>query len=234
MPRRLPDIQRELNKLIERTNTDLRDLPPPPSSEPLREILRLITDFSRAVEKQVGGVPGREGLLQRIRPQQEVFRTAIRTTAPCFVPKYREAAEAREVPEETASQSLSNEDWEPYQRLLFLEGEENYEEIGLDDGKEIFIDDVLETAKWYATLNISLGFQLLTAIFQSRAVTRELPNNYPFVVQRGYIIDTVSQWDDPAKTLFDFAVEKVKEMMLRVIDSHFERHAHGNLKQRVL
>jgi hypothetical protein len=71
MPRRLPDIQRELNKLIERTNTDLRELPPPPSSEPLREILRLITDFSRAVEKQVGGVPGREGLLQRISPSRK-------------------------------------------------------------------------------------------------------------------------------------------------------------------
>lgn len=82
--------------------------------------------------------------------------------------------------------------------------------------------------------HLTLGFPLLTATFRSRAVTRELPNNYPFVVQRGYIIDTVSQWDDPAKTLFDFAVEKVKEMMSRVIDSHFERHAHGNLKQRVL
>jgi hypothetical protein len=157
VPRRLPDIQQELNKLIERTNTELRDLPPPPSSEPLREILRLITDFSRAVEKQVEGVPGREGLLQRIRPQQEEFRTAIRTTAPCFVPKYREALEDSGQAEvgDSVPPSVSGEDWEPYQRLLFLEGEENYEEIGLDDGKEIFIDDVLETAKWYAILNIS-------------------------------------------------------------------------------
>jgi hypothetical protein len=61
-----------------------------------------------------------------------------------------------------------------------------------------------------------------------------LPNNYPFIVQRGYIINAVSQWDDPAKTLFEFTIEKLKEMTSRVIDTHFERHAHGNLKQRVL
>jgi hypothetical protein len=210
---------------------ELRDLPPPPSSGPLREILRLITDFTRAVEKQVEGVPGSEGLLQKIRPQQKEFRTAIRTTAPCFVPKYRQA---QEEPREVVSQSGSSEDWEPYQRLLFLEGEEDYEEIGLDDGKEIFIDDVLETAQWYAVLSISHLASPPTANFQSRAVTRELPNNYPFVVQRGYIINTVSQWDAPARTLFDFTIEKLKEMTSRVIDTHFGRCAHGNLKQRVL
>jgi len=52
-------------------------------------------------------------------------------------------------------ESGTSEDWEPYRRLSFLEGEENYDEIGLDDGKEIFIDDVLETAEWYAVLDMS-------------------------------------------------------------------------------
>jgi len=31
----------------------------------------------------------------------------------------------------------------------FLQGEEHYDKIGLDDGKEIFINDVLETAEWF-------------------------------------------------------------------------------------
>jgi hypothetical protein len=143
-PCRLPAIQQELKKLIERTNIELHDLPSPPSSEPLREILRLITDLMRAVEKQVEGVPGSEGLLQQIRPQQEEFRTVIRTTAPCFVPKYRGVLEYSEPLEMLMSTSV---DWESYQRLLFLEGEEDYAEIGLDNGKELFIDDVLETAQ---------------------------------------------------------------------------------------
>ena len=107
-------------------------------------------DFTGAVEKQVQGVPGRDGLLQQIKPRQEEFRVAIRATAPCFVPRYKESQ-----PQEAVLESGTSEDWEPYRRLSFLEGEEDYDEIGLDDGKEIFIDDVLETAEWYAVLDVS-------------------------------------------------------------------------------
>lgn len=111
-------------------------------------------DFTGAVEKQVQGVPGRDGLLQQIKPRQEEFRVAIRTTAPCFVPKYKESQPQEPVLECGASDS-EDSDWEPYRRLSFLEGEEDYSEIGLDDEKEIFIDDVLETAEWYAVFDIS-------------------------------------------------------------------------------
>jgi hypothetical protein len=48
-----------------------------------------------------------------------------------------------------------HEKWEPHQRFLFLKGEEDYEEIGWNDGRETFIDDVLERAEWYAILYIS-------------------------------------------------------------------------------
>ncbi len=102
-------------------------------------------DFTGAVEKQVQGVPGRDGLLQQIKPRQEEFRVAIRTTAPYFIPKYKESQ-----PQEPMLECGTSEDWEPYRRLSFLGGEEDHSEIGLDDGKEIFIDDVVETAEWYA------------------------------------------------------------------------------------
>lgn len=178
MPCRLPTIQQELNKLIERTNTELHELPSPPSSEPLREILRLITDLTRAVEKQVKGVPGSGGLLQQIRPQQEEFRTAIRTTAPCFVPKYREVEEGSGPQAMLSStQSVSSTDLKSHQRLLFLEGEEDYGEIGLDNGKELFIDDVLETAQWYTVLNI-LHFTFTFACLQRPFNPGRSPENY--------------------------------------------------------
>ena len=110
-------------------------------------------DFTRSVEKQVQGVPGRNGLLQQIKPRQEEFRVAIRTTAPCFVPKYKVSQ-----PQEAMFEGDTSEDWEPHRRLSFLVGEEDYDEIGLDDGKEIFIDDVLETAEWYVVLICHLYF----------------------------------------------------------------------------
>jgi hypothetical protein len=68
---------------------------------------------------------------------------------------------------------------------------------------------------------------------QIRAVTRELPNNYPFIVQKKYIEDFVKQWDGPAQTLFTAIVEKVKEATLRVVDVHFGKYAHSRFKQRV-
>ena len=86
--RSLPHIERELSKLLEKTNRDIDELPPPPSSAPLREVLRLITDFTREVGKQGEGVPDRDGLLQQIRRPQDEFRVAIRKTAPYFVPQF--------------------------------------------------------------------------------------------------------------------------------------------------
>jgi len=59
-----------------------------------------------------------------------------------------------------STRSVSSADWESYQRLLFLEGEEDYEEIGLDNERELFIDDVLETAQWYTILNTLLYIPL--------------------------------------------------------------------------
>jgi hypothetical protein len=73
----------------------------------------------------------------------------------------------------------------------------------------------------------------LTANPLIRAVTRELPNNYPFIVQKEYIEAFVKQWDGPAQTLFTAIVEKVKEATLRVVDVHFGNYAHSRFKQRV-
>ena len=80
---------------------------------------------------------------------------------------------------------------------------------------------------------VTFGSSILTARLEPRSVTRELSNNYPFIVQRGYIIDSVGQWDGPAKVLFDFTVGILKSIALRVVDDKFEHHAHGGLKRRV-
>ena len=64
-------------------------------------------------------------------------------------------------------------------------------------------------------------------------MTRELPNNYPFIVQKEYIKVFVKQWDGPAQTLFTAMVEKVKEATLRIVDDHFGKYTHTRFKQRV-
>jgi hypothetical protein len=114
----------------------------------------MVKDFTQEVEEQVEGVPEHDGILQQIRPKQEEFRGAIRRTAPCFVPRYK--CDMPDGPVEPFSPSRS--EWEPYQRFLFLKGEEDYEEIGWNDERETFIDDVLERADWYAILYMSRLF----------------------------------------------------------------------------
>ena len=88
------------------------------------------------VEKQGEGIPGRDGFLHQIKQPQDDFRVAIRMTAPCFVPHKRK--------------SPVDEDCSPalHEYPPFLVGEEDSDEIGLNDGKNIYVDDVLEAAEW--------------------------------------------------------------------------------------
>jgi len=65
------------------------------------------------------------------------------------------------------------------------------------------------------------------------AVTRELPSNYPFKVQKEYIEGFVNKWEEPAHELFETVVEKVKEATLHVVETHFGNYIHSHFKQRV-
>lgn len=145
-----------MKKLLEKINRDLEDLPPPPSSTPISDVLRLITDFTRDVEKQGEGIPGRDGLLHQVKQPQDEFRIAIRGTAPCFVPQFRNRLASDLVgPMLHPVQPVLSQPVQPARarvRPPFLVGEEDSNEIGLNDGKKIFIDDVLETADWCVPL----------------------------------------------------------------------------------
>jgi hypothetical protein len=233
-----------LNKLLEKINRDLEDLPSPPSSAPLSEVLRLITDFAREVERQGEGIPGCDGLLHQVKQPQNEFRIAIRTTAPCFVPQFRNRPRSgpstlvstgpyAAQPIATSTSTFVLQPAEKHARPSFLAGEEDSDEIGLNDGKKIFIDDVLETAEWCVPwlcgVNLTHSKPSLTS-----AVTRELPYNYPFIVQKGYIEAFVGKWNDPADTLFKTIDEKVKEATLHIVEAHFGNYTHSRFKQRVL
>ena len=127
-------------------------------------MLRLITDFTRVVERQGEGIPGRDGLLHQIKQPQDDFRVAVRKTAPCFVPQFRKRpvsevtgpslSSASEVFMSESAASVSPKPVSivsapaPYTYPPFLVGGEDSDEIGLNDGEKIFIDDVLETAEW--------------------------------------------------------------------------------------
>jgi hypothetical protein len=67
-----------------------------------------------------------------------------------------------------------------------------------------------------------------------RAGTRELPNNFPFIVKKRFISAAVDGWNSPSKKLLDFTKEELQKRVKEVIEDHFSQYTHGRLKQRVM
>ncbi|KIJ08216.1 hypothetical protein PAXINDRAFT_89188 [Paxillus involutus ATCC 200175] len=66
------------------------------------------------------------------------------------------------------------------------------------------------------------------------ARTRELPDNYPFVVQKAYIEQFTQQWRQPAMELFDNIHAILKVDLAKLVEEHFAEMGKGNAKQSVL
>ena len=59
--------------------------------------------------------------------------------------------------------------------------------------------------------------------------TRELPDNYPYVVRTHYIEELVKQWKEPAEQYFMSVCDIVQNYAKNVIRSHFGRFTHSGL-----
>ncbi|KAI0319264.1 P-loop containing nucleoside triphosphate hydrolase protein [Amylostereum chailletii] len=193
---RLPEIRQEVEGFLARTTEDINRLPQPPSTEPVSAIIQLVVDFTRDVEKNVQGLPGKGGLLQTIRPFDQEFHQAIRRTAPDFRPYKRGSRHSTPVPSPD-----------------FLQNEEDLSSISPTSGDEIYIEDVMEIAR--------------------DAVTRELPQNYPFLVQKEAIQRVVDKWDAPSRQLFASTKETLSARIMRLVDQHFGLHTLGGLKHQI-
>ncbi|KAI0250034.1 P-loop containing nucleoside triphosphate hydrolase protein [Lactifluus subvellereus] len=198
--KRLPELEAEVDKLLEQASHGLSRLPNPPSSEPVGEMLRLIGAFVRSVENLIDGAPDEDGLLQALRGPRVDFRKAIRQTAPDFRPLERPSkSESPTIPSPPSFLSDEEEDWE-YRPS--------------DSTVAIYVEDVMARA--------------------NSAVTRELPNNFPFIVKKHYIGAVVKRWDSPSKQLFDCTKKELNKRIKAVIEDHFSNFTYGHLKQRVI
>jgi hypothetical protein len=212
---RLPEIHEELQKLLRQTETSIHQLPKPPSSDPFGEVLHLIADFTSDLSRHVEGTPNPDGLMQSIRPAQVRFRSAIRATVPEFRPYERRHAAKRSLP---APDFLANEE------------QENEDEECSSISDIICIDEVFERTQMYV---LSLLLTHFNVLIISRARTRELPDNYPFVVQQAYISSITAKWQDPALNLFDAVYRVLSDQVKQIIVEHFGHFGRGGLQQSV-
>jgi len=135
---RLPELEEELEKLLERTTHDLSRLPSPPSSEPVGEILRLIGSFARSIEYVVEGTPDDDGLIQALREPRKSFKKAIRQTAPDFRPLAR--------PKRTEKSMVNQPQPAIPPAPIFLKDEEEDWEDQTGSRDAIYIEDVMKRA----------------------------------------------------------------------------------------
>ena len=65
------------------------------------------------------------------------------------------------------------------------------------------------------------------------ARTRELPNNFPYIVKKQYIGDIVKLWNRPSQEFFNLARKELNKHVKLQIEEYFSQYTHGHLKQRV-
>ena len=66
-----------------------------------------------------------------------------------------------------------------------------------------------------------------------RAKTRELPDNYPFVVTRRLIKQAMEKWVDPSHELFEEEYAILAERVNAMVEERFAPFVHGGLYHRV-
>ncbi|KAK7471940.1 hypothetical protein VKT23_000046 [Stygiomarasmius scandens] len=219
--KRLPEIHKELDLSMKKTRAELSKLPKAPSRDPLSEITTLIFGFTADLQKHLDGVPERNGLIQAIRPAQVAFRKKIRNTAPEFKP-----FEATQAKTYTLSKPdfLKNEDeadddvpddslQEPDETDDDYNEESSMDSDDISKPRALYIDEVLRRAQ------------------ESR--TRELPGNYPYIVQEKYIRQIIKRWSEPAKTLCEQVHELTLEYVLRMVQKHFKNFGLGLLERQI-
>ncbi|KAJ3503460.1 hypothetical protein NLJ89_g8421 [Agrocybe chaxingu] len=270
---RLPQIRYELQRAIANTKKALKALPREPPSNPQAEIISLITDFTNDLNRHVEGVPDVDGLIQAIRLEHEVFRKAIRRTAPNFRPfekKYEHKRHLRRAvflveeeggvwPGEDSEDELELERAAQYAPVTPLHqpsgqriSRHEPQSGRLQDTQDPFVSggsrrrDGAQGGEQHLQPETSRGTkrknpgaptnkiyvdEVLERAYHAR--TRELPGNYPFIVQKTFIQAFVREWAEPSLDLCDAIHKKITQWAGQLVKRHFANFGQGELEQKV-
>ena len=69
--------------------------------------------------------------------------------------------------------------------------------------------------------------------FPHRARTRELPGNYPFIVQKTFIDDAIKEWRAPSLILCKSVHAALSEHVKKLVNKHFCHFGQGHLEHRI-
>ncbi|KAG8853986.1 hypothetical protein FRB96_007849 [Tulasnella sp. 330] len=202
---RLPDIQAEISKQLRFVNEELVDLPAPNLADPKAEVIRLLRDFDRKLAVLVEG--------------NQVDSTELSTGSLMYsinqvFTRFKHAIFA------TTPHFLpwsSQREIDDELKTDLMKTATQFDEEGgwtLDDPNIYHLEDVMDLA--------------------SRSRTRELPGNYPFLVKKKLIAETVVTWKALAAKCLDEIHELLDDHVKTVITDHFKKHILGGLQDAVI
>ncbi|KAF8315710.1 hypothetical protein DL93DRAFT_2057038, partial [Clavulina sp. PMI_390] len=182
---KLPELLKEIERILVETRDRFNQLPSPPSSDPVQEVAGLIWKFERQVDREIEGTADRGGLIQKINAHGDSFRHDIRASAPIFVP-FRVNEERSSAPTVPIIRFLSDEE----------------RDLGTDAKHPIlYLNDVETRAK--------------------ESISRELPDNVPFTVQRELIQAFLEFWSSSIGSFITRADETVNKHFMNLSRAHF-------------
>ncbi|KAG1731844.1 P-loop containing nucleoside triphosphate hydrolase protein [Suillus paluster] len=234
--KRLPEIHQELYDVSGKTQEEMRKLPKAPSNDAVAEVWHVVSEFLRQLSRRLEGTPDADGILQTIRPHQQAFKRAIRATAPQFVP--RERGHHRE--ELPVPEFLANEEELQEPEVESVVAKPNAESVfnftSKADSTAPFVFGAgaggvagKHTPNSPTSVNPQSSKIYLDDVFKhaQRARTRELPDNYPFIVQKMYIEEFTKKWALPSTVLFDKVYDVLKKDLNHLVREHFGKMGRG-------
>jgi hypothetical protein len=73
----------------------------------------------------------------------------------------------------------------------------------------------------------------MSDVFFFRAITRELPGHFPFVVQEFFIQNIVKKWEAPAIDLCTIVRAMINLHVKALVKKHFGKFGQGILEDRI-
>ncbi|KAH8110474.1 P-loop containing nucleoside triphosphate hydrolase protein [Phellopilus nigrolimitatus] len=95
---RLPKLKEDVDGLLRRAETSLKELPAAPKDNSVAEAMQIIVQFSSDIEKHISGSPTKDGLIQKINCIQVKLKREILSLAPHFIP-YKSGSRRIRLPE---------------------------------------------------------------------------------------------------------------------------------------
>ncbi|KAG8988905.1 hypothetical protein FRB94_010065 [Tulasnella sp. JGI-2019a] len=202
---KLPEIQAEISKQLRFVDDELLELPAPNFTDPKAEVIRLLRDFDRKLALLIEG-----NSVNPANPSASGIMYSINQVFDRF--KHAVFATTPHFLPWSSQREMTDELKKELMKIATQFDPEG--SWSLDDPNIYHLEGVMDLAQ--------------------KSRTRELPGNYPFLVKKQLIAETVVTWRTLASRCLDEVQELLDDHVKTVITDHFKNQILGGLRDAVV